>query len=816
MRSILRVDWRDAWRSLTAAPLVPLVIVLSLGLGIGATTALFTVLNGLTLKPLPVHEPERLVYLEDMGATNPIWEHVRDHHSGVSAGAFAWSSMRFDTAVTGESAFVNGVYASGRMFQVLGVPATIGRTFDERDDRPGGGDAGPVAVLSHRYWRQRFSSDPRVLGSTIHLEQQAFQIVGVAAPGFVGLNVNTPADIFIPIGTEPLIRGRDSMLTRPLWWLDMMFRLRPDQTLESFASELNAVRPRIRHATLPPREQDDYLTKPFSVASGAAGRSALRTRFVRPLTIVLVIVGLVLLIACANIASLLLARAVARRREFSLRLALGASRWRVSRQLFIESGILAGAGVILGMLVAYFGSRALVWQLSTWRATPYVDLSPDWRVLGFTAAVAIVAALLFGLAPAATLSGVAPNNALKDDNRGTGGDRTGTVSGALVVTQVALSLALVFAASLFGRSYGTLTGRDRGFTRADVLIARVGLTGTSVATANHVQAFTRLRDVVLAVPGIQSAAVSYTTPISGSGWTDRVASGPAVAENRGNATWVNLITPGWLATYGIRLVEGRDFGPGDTLGNPRVAIVDRAFAEKYLPRNERAVGQRFTLSGHANGPAPFEVVGVVDNTLHRSLRDEKTPTVFRPFAQWDASLTSAALSLRAAVGNPKALSRAVAEAVTREYPGARVSLNSLDDQIAASITEDRLVARMSGFFGALALLLAGLGIYGVVAYSVSRRRREIGIRMALGADPGAVVRMVLRGLALLLGLGLAGGVLLSLWASKYIKTLLYQVEPQDPATVAAAAAVLAAAGVLAGWLPARRAALVDPTIVLRD
>ena len=472
-----------------STPVVSTVAILSLALGIGANTAIFSVLDTLLLRSLPVDAPRQLVLLgDDSGRrtlwTNPIWEQIRDR-GALFEGAFAVSNTRFNLALRGESELVDGLWASGTMFEVLGVPAILGRTLTERDDRPGGGPDGPVAVISYGFWQRRFGGAADAIGRSLTVERVPFTIVGVAPPEFFGVDVGRTFDVALPIGAVTLIRGTGALEQRSSWWLRIMMRLEPGQSAEAAAASLRAMQPQIRSATLPldwhPGEEVRYLREGFRLEPAATGGSGLRERYRRPLTTIMVVVGVVLLIACANLANLLLARASARRHELSVRLALGASRLRIARQLFTESLLLSSAGALLGLLFAHWGSRVLVRQLSTATSIVFLDLSLDWRVLGFTAAVAIATAVLFGTVPAVRGTRLQPNDALKAQGRGVVGDGPLGLGHVLVVVQVALSLVLLVGAGLFIRTFSSLATMPLGFDSRPILVAAVEVPDAQIA-----------------------------------------------------------------------------------------------------------------------------------------------------------------------------------------------------------------------------------------------------------------------------------------------------------------------------------------------
>ncbi len=817
-------DFRDAVRALRATPIVTTVAVLSLALGIGANTALFSILNTLLLRSLPVNDPQQLAIVatdEDRDSfTNPIWEQIRDRAT-LFAGAATWSGGRFNTARSGETEFVQGLYVSGRFFDVFGVPPMLGRTFTERDDRRGGGADGPVAVISYDYWQQRFGGAADAIGRTLLMDGVTFTVVGVTPPEFFGPEVGSKFEVAIPLATEALIRGRDSLLDeRSAWWLTIIVRRHAGQSLEASTAALRGVQPQVREATIPPRYRPEdipnYLKEPFRLVPAASGASYLRYRYQRPLTTIMVVVGLVLLIACANIANLQLARASARRHELSVRRALGASRLRLSRLLLTESLVLSGCGATLGLLFAQWGSRILVRQLSTAANVVFLDLSIDWRVLAFTALVTIATALLFGTAPSLRAAKVEPNEALKEHGRSIAGDARFGLGSALVIAQVALSLVLVVAAGLFVRTFLTLTSQPLGFDPDRVLVAAVNASAARVEPADRVPLFERLREAAAGVPGVTAAAASAVTPISGSTWQYRIdlPDGPPLPE-RERGVHVNIISGGFLQTFGTRLIAGRDFTTADGAGAPPVVIVNEAYARKFL-NGQNPLGKRVHIAGSPSRPAVSrEIVGYTQDAIYRNLRQGVPPTIYIPLGQQPEMRPAISISVRAASGSPALLTRGVADALNRTSPGLAITFRPLAEQVRSSLTQERLVASLAGFFGALALLLAAIGLYGVTSYAVSRRRTEIGIRMALGAAPWSVVRMVLSRVAWLVSAGVAAGAIVTFWAATFVSTLLFGLTPRDPATLTVATLLLGAIGALAGWLPAWRASRIDPARVLR-
>ena len=812
-------DAGHGWRALRGAPVVSSAAILSLALGIGANSAIFSVLDTLVLKSLPVAAPGELVLLENETGqrtnwTNPIWEELRDR-SGSFAGAFAVSSARFNLATQGETEFVDGLWASGTMFDVLGVPATMGRTFTEADDRPGGGPDGPVAVISHGFWQRRFGGAPDAIGRTLMVERVPFTIVGVAPPEFFGVEVGRTFDVAVPMGTRTLTNGARALEQRSIWWLRIMFRLREGQTPEAATALLRSLQPQIRQATLPddwhPEELPRYLRDPFRLEPAATGSSGLRERYSRPLATIMAVVGLVLLIACANLANLLLARAAARRHEISLRIALGATRLRILRQMLIESLLLSGIGALLGLAIAHLGSRMLVRELSTTTNTVFLDLSLDWRMLAFTAAVAVSTALVFGSAPALRSMRVQPNDALKSHSRVAGEGPLGP-GHTLVVLQVALSLVLLVGAGLFIRTFSSLAGQGLGFDDRRILVATVDIPGGRVEPSRRLALFKRLQEAAASVPGVSSVAFSNVTPFGNNSWVNAIELGegprPPLSERLSH---FNLVSAGWFQTYGTRLLAGRDFSSADTPAAPQVAIVNETFARRFT-------GGKNPIGIRVRHPWDIEreIVGYVSDAVDTSLREPAPPTLYIPYEQAANVSSAVSISVRAATTTPTLLAKPLSAALGEVHRDLVITIRPMADRVDAALIQERIVASLSAFFGALALLLAGLGLFGIASYSVTRRRAEIGIRVALGAAPSGVVVLLMRRVLILIGTGVAVGTGVSLWSSQFIAPLLYGLQPRDPSTVVTAIVVLVMVGTLAGWIPAHRASRVDPARVIRD
>jgi putative ABC transport system permease protein len=841
----LLLDVRYGARLLLRTPTVTAVVILSLALGIGANTAMFSILDALLLRALPVRDPQQLVIILKDGEQSelqyPFWEQLRDIRAqrNTFAGAGAWATTRLAATDTADATRavqthpVEGLYVTGTLFDLLGVPAVLGRTLVDADDRRGGGADGPVAVISYRYWRDHFGGAPDVVGRRITLNRVPFTIVGVTPETFFGPNVGEAFDIAFPFGIEPLMLGKESRLDRrSSWWMTIALRLHPNQTVEEATTALRAIQPEIRTAILPkdfrPEDVKRFLSAPWNLRPAANGASELRTRYRSALITLMVVVGLVLLIACVNIAHLLLARANARRQEFSVRLALGASRMRICRQLLIESLLLSVAGTTLGVLFARWGAAELVHVLSTRTREVVLDLSIDPGVLAFTMLAAVGTAMLFGIAPAIQAARCEPTEGLRAQGAGSGTGAGRTIAGEnrmglgslLVIAQVALSLVLIVAAGLFVASFARLSRQALGFDSHGVLVAHVEARPDDIPTDQRARFSERMQAAAAAVPGVALATASSVTPVSGSSWGFSLdAAHHEIFRRTQRSVYANIVGPDFFKTYGTRLIAGREFTAADTSKSTPVVIVNETFVRQVF-QGASPIGRIVYKENHPGQTfPPREVIGYVADTVCRNLRQTPPPMMYMPLSQHPMPESSLEISVRPVTGmSPESLIAPLRVALGRGNSGYDVSMSfiPLAEQIGNSLIQERLLAGLSAFFGGLGLLLAAIGLYGVTAYNVTRRRTEIGIRMALGAVPGRMIGMVLIRVTLLVTIGIIAGTAFALWAARLVTSLLFGLEPGDPRTLIGAGLLLAAVALLAAWLPARRAALIDPATVLRE
>ncbi|MEP7380899.1 MAG: ABC transporter permease [Gemmatimonadota bacterium] len=823
----LDAAWRDtryAARSLAASRGFTIVAITSLALGIGANTAIFSLIDAVMLRDLPVRAPQELVVIDEVGGqdgagdyTNPIWEQVRDGEHPF-AGVLAYGDLSVNLADAGEVRPANGLWVSGGFFEMLGVRAERGRLLSPADDARG---CPATAVLSYAFWQSTLGADPGVIGRTIAFSGHPVEVIGIADPRFQGLEAGRAPAFYVPLCAQPVVEPSSGFLDkRSYWFLRILGRLPAQLSLASANAELQAKSATWFRNTLPAdwgaENQTEYLTRRLEAQQSLGALSGARQSYSGALMILMSIVALVLLVACANVANLMLVRAEGRQRELAVRVALGAGRMRVARQLLTEGLLLALVGAAIGIGLAYQGSHALLHFLSSAREPVSLDLSIDLRVLLFTAATAVLTALLFGMAPAWRAFRVDPHDALTAHGRGAGHGRSRFGFGKILVSaQVALSLVLVTGAALLLGSFRAVADVDKGFDDRNVLVAETNFRwDDATPEARHEierEALARLR----AIPGVSAAAASFRTPLERKGWNG-FAKVPGVTLPRGDdaLSWINLVGDGYFATMGMRLVAGRDYSAADRLGGPDVVIINEVAAARFFA-SRNPVGATIQMEDGPQTTRSYEVVGVVSNASYRSLRENPLAQLFLPLAQQPDYAGTVSFELKAS-GSAAALRPIVTRALAEISPRATIQFRELEQQVAETLRTDRLLATLSVFFGALALLLAMIGLYGTMAYSIARRRAEIGIRLALGAAPERVSREVLREVAVMLGLGLLFGLAGVLATTRLVEGFLFGVTPREPSLLIGSAIVLGVATLAAGYLPARRAAAMDPMEALRQ
>jgi putative ABC transport system permease protein len=823
-------DLRYGARLLRLNPGFAAIAVLSLALGIGANTAIFQLIDAIRLRTLPVPNPQQLVTVEIANRdwtrgnfsggypalTNPLWEQIRDHQQAFS-GIAVWGSDQLNLARGGEANLADALLVSGDFFNVLGVTPAAGRLFTAADDRRGCGAVG--AVVSYSFWQRQFGGNPSAVGKALTLEGHPFEIVGVTPPNFSGVDVGHKFDLAIPICSEPLLAGANSALdTRHEWWLAAIGRLKPGWSVDRASAYLGSISPGLFEATVPQgygAGMKDYLTLKLGAFPVSTGFSSLRRESSQPLGLLLATTGLILLIACANLANLMLARASAREREIAVRLAIGASRGRLLRQTLAESMLVALAGAVLGVLLAQWLSRFLVSLITTERNPLFIDLTIDWRVLAFAISVATLTCLLFGLVPALRAARTEPGNVMKASGRSiTARHERFGLRRLLIVAQVALSLVLLVSALLFVRSFRNLQTLDTGLKPEGILITHLDLTRISLPK-DRIWPFKRqLVERLNAVPGVASASNASVVPMSGSSWTMVVRANVGGHEVRETSKF-SWVSPAYFRTMEIPILAGRDMDDRDTASSPRVSVVNESFARRFFD-GANPIGRTFRTVAEPGYPeAVYQIVGLVKDTKYQNIRESFNAICFAPWSQDPRERLGMEVLVRSKLpfsATIPAVKRTVAE-VNRDIV---LSFRIYSDEIRDTLVRERVMATLSGFFGGLAVLLAIVGLYGVMSYMVARRRNEIGIRMALGADRMKVVKLILREAGLLLAAGLVVGTALALAAGAAARKLLFGLEPNDPSTLAMAIACLAVVAVAASYLPARRASRLDPMIALRE
>jgi predicted permease len=811
-------DLRFGARMLLKQPGFTLIAALTLALGIGANTAIFSLMDAVLLKMLPVKQPEQLYFIHNVGPHRlgggappyPCFERFRDQNrSFTDLAAFTRRDLR--VRVDGQREEVMGQFVSGNYFSLLGVSPALGRVLSPTDDSAPqqGGPDGLVAVISHNYWTSRFGRSPEVIGKVVQVGNDSATIVGVTPPEFYGLFPGTEVDISLPV----MFVGASMLADKESWWFQAVGRLKPDASVAKAQAELNAIFQTFMDETSVSAEMRRDAFARIELAPASKGLDTLRRQFSRPLATLMAIAGLVLLIACANVANLLLARAAARRKEFAVRLALGAGRLRLARQMLTESLLLVGLGGMLGLLFARWGGAFLVSFFTTGSNRLFIRLTLDHRLLLFTTGVSLLTGLIFGLAPALQATGINPAPALKD---GAGARSRSRFGKALVVAQVALSLLLLVGAGLFLQTLRNLKNIDAGFQRDGVVTMRVN---PSVAIYQRVRLANLWNEILARIeqlPGMRSASFSTLSPLDGNDRGVRVeVSGFTPSVERDQDIRLNQVSHGFFQTFGIGLLQGRLFTEGDNETAPKVALLNETAARFYFGDRNPVGGQFSFKRGQQAAPLSYQVIGVVKDSRYSSLREPDTRLVYLPMTQSLDQLGRLTLAVRASGRATDLMSVVHNELRAAGNDILVTNLTTLNEQVDQSLLQERLVATLALCFGLLALLLACIGLYGVMSYAVTRRTNEIGIRMALGAQRGDVIRMVLRESMLLVGIGMLIGLGAALATTRMIASLLFGLTPTDPLTIGVAALLLFLIAALAGYLPARRASQVDPMAALR-
>ena len=832
----LAADTRYAYRQLRHAPVFSVVAIVSLGLGIGANTAVFSLMEAALWKPAAVHEPDRLQLFSwasgprllmnsssgnwhrttsgghaDTSFSYPIFEAFR-RQPGVFDAVFAMKSAGRVTVVAGgEPELLSAFLVSGDFYAGIAIAPAAGRAIGPDDDVAGGAET--VAVISYGYWMRRFGGSPSALGTRIRVNQIPVTIVGVNAREFTGVDPGELPDLIMPLRAQPLVApNRYRKVGSPLddpdyWWLQVMGRLKPGVTPAQAQSAMAIAFREAIVATMPPRPDRDQPQ--LQLLAGARGQDNLREEFGAPLLALVALAGVVLLIACANVASLLLARAAVRRREISLRLALGAGRWRITRQLLTEGLALGVSGGAIGIVLAYWTRDAVPGVLMPAWAAGDLQFSADFdgRVLALTLAVTIATTVLSSIAPIWQAVRVDLHAGLKEGGRATIGPAAALRGKGLVVVQVCLSVALLIGSGLFVRTLSNLRAVDLGFRPERITLFTIDAPRARYAGAARRALFERLDQAIGAIPGVESASLSATPLLNGGRSRTRVGPDGRRPEPKDEA-WVNDVGRHFFDTMGVPILMGRSFDERDRDGSPPVVVVNRQFAKQFFP-NQNPVGRRL-----ANNDAIYEIAGVCGDTPFGQLRDPIPPTFYRLFAQIrePGSMT---FEVRTAAGGTVLMSsvRAAVAGIDKDLPVFDVRTQT--EQIDALLSRERLFVALTTGFGLLALVLASIGIYGLLAQSVSRRTNEIGVRLALGAARADVLVMVLREASSLAALGAVVGVIAAVLLSRYVRAILFGITPGDPVTFAGAVAVMMIVALVAGWIPARKASRLDPMVALR-
>ena len=808
--------WQDiayTVRALRRQPLFALVAIGIVAVGIGATTCVFGLLDPLLVRPLPVHRPERLVWFSKPSFSYPIFREVQARTPAFDC-MFGWNLDRAYvdwSGGSGELVAADVLEATGDFFSTLGVSALNGRTWGAADH--------DTAVISYGAWQRFLGGEPSAIGRVIRVGDRPFTIVGITPPAFFGVAPGLAPEVFVPIAGR-YAEGSAVFTSTTSSWLHLMARLRDGVSPAAAEATLQTVWPHVLEATTnagaPPDRRALYLSRTTSLEDGTTGFSRVRNQFGDPLRLLMALVTLLLLIACASVANLLLARGVARRKEIAVRLAIGASRLRVFRQLLTESLVITVSGAVIGVFFASWAGRILVALLTTSRERLTLDTSPGWRTAVFSLLLAVTAALISALLPALRASRDEVTEGLRGARVSGGLVRRWSSGRALVAVQVSLAIVLLSGAAVFGRSLVRLLGENSGIDSDRVLVVSADAAAAGYAGDAQREFDLRVLESLRSLPGVESAALSWMPPISTTmgNWTQNIVVDGATPPGEPTTVYFNGITPGYFATVGMRLRQGRDFAATDIRGAPGVVVINETLARRFF-KGQDPLGHRITI-GKAASRKDLEVVGVVQDAKYRSLQEPQ-----RPIAYLAAGQVEDVTSGRDLVASVRAVNLAATAVLARQSvrtldPRVPVRIESINDRIRESTVSERTMALLAGALGLAALILACAGLYGMLAYAVSRHTREIGIRMALGATSGSLLWLIEREAIVLALVGIVVGLSAALVLARYVSSaLLFGVAPADPLALAAAAFVMLFVALAAGYFPARRAASVDPLVALK-
>lgn len=814
--------WQDvvyASRLIVHRPAFAAAMIVVMGLGIGATAGVFRLIDRLVLKTLPVKAPERLVYLQNPAFSYPIYQEVRARTPTIFSDVFAWTIDRRSVQWSDPLEPAEVLMASGEFYDTLGIAPHLGHFFGVADDRPGGGVNGLVAVISYSCWQHRFASDPAVAGRQVRVDRRTFTIVGVTPPGFFGVAAGLDPELTIPLTTLTDAAALGSFSSS---FVNIMGRLTGGQTLESGKARFAAIWPDVLEATTskdaPADRRALFLSRKTALASARTGFSRVRNQFEEPLWILLGLACLLLTIACASAGNLLVARGVARRREVAMRLAIGASRARLVRQMFIEALVwtLLGGGV--GLLASWWGSGLLVRMMATSFQAIVINVAPDWRIVGFVTTLALIATSICSVGPALRATRLDAATALRI--HGVIADavlRRWSAGKGLVAIQVALTVLLIAGAGLFARSLQRILSQDAGFQSEGLIVASVDAVGAGYTGPRLFSFYDTLLESLRRIPSVESASLSWYPPISDDlgSWTQSIEiDGAPIDMATVKQVYFNGVTPGYMRTLGMHVLSGRDFSERDTSTAPRVVIVNHSLARKAFG-TQNPIGRTISIGKNATRKN-LEVIGVVQDAKYQRLQETPRSIAYLPCAQLFEYLqgTNLVSEIRGAPGSD------VRQAVIREIRAidriATVRLETVDQRVSMSLVKERVMALLATLLGVSALALACAALYGLMAYAVSRQTSEIGLRLALGAPRAVVLRTVLRDAMSIVMVGIATGVTSAAILSRFVRTQLFEIQPLDPVSLVGAAVIMAAVAALAAFLPALKAARIDPVQALKS